>query len=256
MILNMGKRKKARRPTLLRRLLEEIENFVHYYQATMRAVGGESAQRAAEEILEKGIYERILNFTTPPRNPLHQKAREILAHYFKTKGKQAKLEKEMKRYDEGSEGAKTMPKCILCGVEAEDVAQISENFKVLGKAREIIGDEEIPDVLVVSVPVKRLCPYCADIVGVKHPDPGIAEAARYYTDLMKLAVPKLQPEIVPPSSKPKIDVDKVKEALFILQEALIGAARKEEGKDAGKLSAEGESMYAETPEEVAEGWKE
>lgn len=248
----MRRKRRARRPTLLRRLLEEIENFVHYYQtAALRAVNEET--RRAADILEKAIAERVLNLNAPARHKMHPKVREILLAYFQQrKDKQAKLEKV--RYDAPfTEGENTMPKCILCGVEAEDVAQITDGFKVLGKARELVGDEEIPDVLVVSIPVKKLCPYCADVVGVKHPDEGIVEAVRYYTDLMKLAVPKLQSEVVPPSAKRQIDVDKVKEALFILQEALLGAARKKEGSE--DIEAKESDMYAETPEEVAEGWK-
>lgn len=247
----MGKRKRTRRPTLLRRLLEEIENFVHYYQTAALQTVREETKRAAE-VLEKAIAERTINLATPARRKLHPKVTELLLTYFKQrKQEQAKLEKV--RYVAPLTEGRNMPKCVLCGVEADDVAQITDGFKVLGKARELIGDEEIPDVPVVSIPVKKLCPYCADVVGVKHPDEGIVESVRYYTDLMKLAVPKLQSEIVPPSAKRQIDVDKVKEALFILQEALLGAAREKEGSE--KITAKESDMYAETPEEVVEGWK-
>lgn len=147
-----------------------------------------------------------------------------------------------------------MPKCILCGVESDDVARITGEIKKLGKARDVIGDAEVPDVLVLSIPIKNLCPYCADVTGVKHPDPEIVDSVRYYTDLMKLAVPKLQRDIVPPSEHPKIDVDKVKEALFILQDALTKVARQKEQE--GELpKEESETMFAEEPEEIVSGWK-
>jgi len=133
--------------------------------------------------------------------------------------------------------------CQVCGVIADDVTLYPLGIKVLGKAREITGDEDMPDILVVDIPVKELCAYCADLEGLKHPDPEIAEKVRYYTDLMKRAVPKVQEGVKPAESRPEIDVDKLNEVLIELQDAIQRLAREKVGTE--KVEWKKESMYDE-----------
>lgn len=88
----MKRRKRARRPTLLRRLLEEIENFVHYYHTTMREA--QAKHYKLSELLEKATTERVIQFTSPPRSRFHRKVIELINQYFVKE--QANIKREVR----------------------------------------------------------------------------------------------------------------------------------------------------------------
>ena len=244
---------KKRKPSLLRRLVEEIQNFLHYYEGRAGAT------------LEKAIAERIVDFQSPPRSKFHQKVVDILRQYF-TK-KQTKLDKERTSSETLGKESKVKGfrwremqmarKCAICGVEASDVFRHVLDYRVLGTADQLLKSDDIPKVAVVDIPVVNLCAYCADLSGVSHPNPKIADGVRYYTDLMKHALPKLQEHIVPPEKEEKVEVDKVQEVLYLLQEALTKLARTEEAsapkRDIPKVSA---VDYPEEADELFDAWKE
>jgi len=219
----MRKRQKRARSSLLRRLLEEIENFTAYFDAKLGR-------------MEKGILGETIRLDIPTRRKLHPQILAILKQLLGEQtdtGGGGKAKKKIGKAKEGNNDtawrdSDMADRCAICGVEAEDVFEVTQTPKVVNSVGEMLKAKELDNILVLDIPVTKLCAYCADLHGVKHPDPDIAEKVAHYTDLMKHAVPKLPEHVEKPTSSPKIDVDKVDPVLVEQMKEFVNLARKME----------------------------
>jgi len=221
MVTKMQRRK--RKPSLLRRLLNEIENFATYFETEVRG-----------QKVEKGVLAEIVQLGKPPRRRLHPQVLALLRELLgEGTDEDEKAKKKVGKSIEGKPLSawreSKMAKCAICGVEAEDVFEVSLSpIKKVGDVGEMLKAKELEGTLVLDVPVTKLCAYCADLHGIKHPNPEIAKKVAYYTDLMKRAVPSLPESVEKPEGAPKIDEDKVEPVLVEQVKEFISMARKME----------------------------